>query len=311
MSHSHSRRAALRACATLSLVPALGACMFGPFDRPGVNHVSRQLALLEARMQGRLGVYAVDTGNGAQVSYRAHERFPMCSTFKVVLAAAVLARSATAPAWLAQRIRYGEAELVKYSPITRQHVADGMRVDQMCGATLQYSDNTAANQLMKLLGGPDAVTAFARSIGDDTFSLARWEPELNAAIPDDVRDTSTPEAMARTLRAVLIGDALAPQQRQLLQRWMLGNRTGDRRIRAGVSKHWRVADKTGTGDYGTVNDIAVLWPPTREPLVLAVYFTQPAQQAQPRDDVIAQASRIVVDALSEAQRDWPACKGCA
>ncbi|MEJ2768155.1 class A beta-lactamase [Mycetohabitans sp. B46] len=313
MRYCRSRRALLRACAMLPWMPTLAACAAqGPSASASGSSALRgpatlqepaalpleALAALETRMRGRLGVCAIDTGSGVQLVHRAAERFPLCSTFKAVLAAAVLARSGDTPDWLSQRVRYGPADVVSYSPISGQHAGDGMRIDEMCAATLQYSDNTAANQLMKVLGGPGAVTAFARSVGDAIFRLDRWEPDLNTAIPGDVRDTSTPAAIADTLRAVMLGDGLRPWQRQQLQQWMLGNRTGDKRIRAGVPAQWRVADKTGTGEYGTTNDIGVLWPPGRAPIVLSVYFTQPQQDVPARDEAIEQATRIVVDALS-------------
>jgi beta-lactamase class A len=168
-----------------------------------------------------------------------------------------------------------------------------MTVAALCAATLQYSDNAAANLLLKVLGGPAAVTAFARSIGDATFRLDRWEPELNSALPGDPRDTSTPSAMARSLRALLVDDALPPAQRTQLRDWLLGNTTGDKRIRAGVPAGWRVADKTGTGARGTVNDIGALWPPERQPVLLALFYTG----GKGGDAILADAARIVAGAL--------------
>ncbi|MDN8127273.1 class A beta-lactamase, partial [Burkholderia multivorans] len=161
----------------------------------------------------------------------------------------------------------------------------------------QYSDNTAANELMKLIGGPAAVTAYARSIGDDTFRLDRWETELNTALPGDLRDTTTPAAMAASLRVLVLGDALPAAQRAQLIEWLRGNKVGDKRIRAGVPTGWRVGDKTGTGDYGTTNDAGVLWPPSRAPIVLAVYYTQTRADAKAKDDVIATATRIAIATL--------------
>ncbi len=252
-----------------------------------------QLKQLEADFGGRLGVFALDPASGEQLGHRADERFPLCSTFKMMLAAAVLQRSVREPRLLQQRLAYAKRDLVSYSPITEQHVGTGMRVADLCEATVQVSDNTAANVLMKRLGGPAAVTAFARSIGDETFRLDRWETELNTALPGDLRDTTTPEAMGRSLHKLALGDALPALQRDQLQTWLRGATTGAERIRAGVPADWQVGDKTGTGDHGTANDIAVIWPPHRAPLVLAVYTTQPAQGAKPRNEVLASAARIV------------------
>jgi beta-lactamase class A len=181
--------------------------------------------------------------------------------------------------------------------ITSKHLADGMTVAELCEATLQYSDNPAANLLMKQIGGPAAVTAYARSIGDTEFRLERWETELNSAIPGDARDTTTPSAMARSLHKLVLGDALPAAQRKQLKDWMLGNTTGATRIRAGVPAAWPVADKTGAGDYGTVNDIAVIWPPGKAPIVLAVYLTQPGKDDKIRPEFHGEVAKIVIDAF--------------
>jgi SAM-dependent methyltransferase len=159
------------------------------------------------------------------------------------------------------------------------------------------SDNTASNLLMKILGGPGAVTTFARSIGDLQFRLDRWETALNSAIPGDLRDTSTPNAMASSLQRLAFGDALEPRLQLQLRVWLQGNTTGATRIRAGVPADWQVGDKTGTGDYGTANDIGLLWPPRRSPVVVAIYTTQSEKDAKARNDAIASAARIVVDWL--------------
>ncbi|WP_114811696.1 class A beta-lactamase [Paraburkholderia kururiensis] len=258
------------------------------------------LAALERTSGGRLGVCAIDTEGGGKaraIGYRADERFAVCSTFKVVLAAAILARSLDVPGLMQRRIRYTKQDLAHYSPVSSKHVRDGMTVAELCQAAIQYSDNTAANQLMKVLGGPQAVTAYAHATGNTAFRLDRWETELNTAIPGDLRDTSTPAAMAHTLETLTVGQALPAAQRDQLVTWLRGNTTGAHRIRAGVPGDWAVGDKTGTGDYGTTNDLAILWPPRRAPVMLAVYFTQREPKAKARDDVIAAAARIVAGAL--------------
>lgn len=253
-----------------------------------------QLAALEKSFGGRIGVFALDTANGARIEYRAQERFAFCSTFKLLLISDILKRSERDAGLLQRHISYSRKDLATYSPITEKHVGSGMTVAALCAAAIQYSDNTAANLLLKIVGGPAAVTAFARSIGDREFRLDRWETELNTAIPGDLRDTSTPEAMGRDLRRLVLGDALPPRDRERLRDWMYGTTTGAARIRAAVPADWKVGDKTGTGDYGTANDIAVVWPPHRAPIVIAVYTTQHAKAAKARNDVIASSARIVV-----------------
>jgi beta-lactamase class A len=264
-----------------------------------LSEARAQLAQLEASSNGRLGVFAYDTVFGTRLTYREQERFAICSTFKTVVVGAILKRSEEDADLLQKRIYYEEREVLAsgYAPITRKHLQEGMSIADLCAAALQYSDNAAANLLMKELDGPDAVTAFARTTGDEAFRLDRWEPEPNSALPGDVRDTSTPQAMAFTLQRLTLGEALGEAQRGQLQAWMLGNTTGDQRIRAGVPRTWMVADKTGTGDYGTTNDIAVLLPPGGASVVISIFFTQTEQHAKPRDDVLAAATRIAVQTL--------------
>jgi beta-lactamase class A len=280
-----------------SALPLASACTAWSAKSQQTASAEAQLAALESSVGGRLGVAALDTGSGARVQHRATERFPLCSTFKTMLAAAILARSERDSSLLERRVSYGKSDLLTNSPITEKHLGQGMTVAAMCAATIQYSDNAAANLLMKILGGPAAVTAFARSIGDQTFRLDRWETELNSAIPGDPRDTTSPEAMAASLQRLVLGDALGAAQRGQLETWLLGNTTGAARIRAGVPADWKVGDKTGLGSYGTNNDVGVLWPPAGAPLVLAVYLTFPEKDAPARNDVIASAARIVVNAL--------------
>ncbi|KVK78169.1 class A beta-lactamase [Burkholderia ubonensis] len=296
MTESPRRRTLLLAAATAPLVLALPVRATSPAGTvAGASDAS--LAALERDAGGRLGVCAIDAATGRRVQHRADERFAFCSTFKAMLSAAVLARSIERPALLRERVTYRKADLVTYSPVTERHVGSGMTVAELCAATVQHSDNSAANLLMKLIGGPQAVTAFARSIGDDMFRLDRWETDLNAAMPDDPRDTTTAGAMAASLRVLALGDALPLRQRAQFVAWLRGNTTGDRRIRAGAPAGWPVGDKTGTGGYGTTNDIGVVWPPARGAIALAVFYTQARADAKPNEHVIAEATRIALAAL--------------
>ena len=288
MTYSISRRTFLVAAAALPLMPVWAA-------EPSYFH--QRLEQLEATFAGRLGVVALNSNTGEVLSYRGEERFPLCSTFKAMLAGAILQRSTLTPGLLGERIAYRKSDLVAYSPISEKHVQDGMTVAELCAATVQYSDNGAANLLMKLVDGPEGVTTFARSIGDKHFRLERWETELNSAIPGDLRDTTTPLAMAHSLNRMVLGDALPAAQRQQLQEWLKGNTTGATRIRAGLPASWPVGDKTGTGDYGTTNDVAVIWPTAKAPLVLAIYLTQTRKDAAALNEPLAAATRIVLDWL--------------
>ncbi|MGX7823490.1 class A beta-lactamase [Actinokineospora sp. 24-640] len=260
---------------------------------PGVE---RAFARLQARYDARLGVHAVDTGTGRTVAFRADERFAHASTFKALAAAVVLDETTTPE--LDGRVRYTEADLVAHSPVTGRHVATGMTLRELCDAAVRHSDNTAANLLLRHLGGPAALDAALTAIGDDVTSVDRVEPELNSAVPGDTRDTSTPRALAEDLRTFVLGDALAAEDRGVLVDWLLRNTTGGKLIRAGVPAGWRVGDKTGGGGYGTRNDIAVLWPPDGAPIVIAVLTGKDTEDAEPADALVADATRIAVDALS-------------
>lgn len=258
-----------------------------------------QLAALEQRFGGRLGVSATDTGNGTVIGHRADERFLMCSTSKFLAAAAILQLRTTQPGLLDRTIRYDASQIVRNSPVTSQHVADGLPVSELCRAAITVSDNTAMNLLLGVLGGPPALTAYVRTIGDTVTRQDRTEPGLNATSPGDERDTSTPAQMASNIRALALGDALDPQGRDVLYGWLNANTTGGTRIKAGLPAGWGVGDKTGSGDQGEVNDVAVVRPPGRAPLVMSV-FAAPANPDAPSDSVaavVAEAGRILAAGL--------------
>lgn len=281
-----TRRQFLLTAASISALPAL-ALAAAPSG----------FAALEEGLDGQIGVYAIDTGSGREVAWRADEAFPMCSTFKAVLAASLLERSVKNPKLMQKRIRYDKSALLNHCPITEKHLHDGMTIEELCAATVAYSDNAAANLLLKEIGGPAELTAYLRSIGDQTTRLDRWEPELNTAIPGDLRDTTTPRAMSTTLRKLALDGALPAAQQSRLQEWLIGNTTGDERIRAGVPTGWKVGDKTGTGAYGATNDIGVLWPAGRAPIVLSIYLRRNQPKADNRAELLAAATRLALAQL--------------
>ena len=286
-------RTAFRTCAFFLILSCMAASGFAQARETTL--IEQKLQALEEASGGRLGVSATDTETGRRVRYRADERFPFCSTFKAILVSAILKKSETETGLPEKRIFYTEKDLVSWSPVTEKHVSSGMTVADLCAAALQYSDNTAANLLLREVGGPEALTAFARSIKDSVFVLNRWETELNSAIPGDERDTTSPSAMETSLRSLALGDALGDTQKTRLRDWLKGNTTGNESIRAGVPSGWIVGDKTGSGGYGTTNDIAVIWPPSGKPMVLAVYFTRNEKDAPARRDVLAKAARLVIE----------------
>ncbi|MEW2518654.1 class A beta-lactamase [Actinacidiphila alni] len=256
----------------------------------------REFGALEKTFDATLGVFAVDTRSGRSVAHRADERFAYASTCKALLAGAVLDRSGTAG--MDRLVRYGAADLVSNSPVTERHVGTGMTLRELCDAAIRYSDNTAANVLFRDLGGPGRLQEALRALGDRVTRCDRTETDLSDAVPGDPRDTSTPRAMATDLRAYVLGRALPAAERALLTDWLRRNTTGATTIRAGVPRGWRVGDKTGTGGYGTRNDIAVLWPPAgAAPVVLAVLSRRAAKDAARDDALIARAAEAALTGL--------------
>ncbi|MGK5639499.1 class A beta-lactamase [Streptomyces sp. URMC 126] len=269
-----------------------------PAPGPRAAHASTaRFAELERRYGARLGVYALHTGTGATVTHRADERFAFCSTYKAFVAAAVLHRDPVDR--LDRRIAYTADDIDSTSPVTKDHTGTGMTLRQLCDAAVRFSDGTAGNLLMRDLGGPARVTAYLRTLGDTTSRVDRYEPELHRGGPGDPRDTTTPRAAAAGFRALLLGDALPPDRRALLRDWLEHSATGGKRIRAGLPKGWTVADKTGTGNYGRANDVAVVRPPDGgAPLVLALMSERSGHDAPPQEALLADATARVVAALT-------------
>jgi beta-lactamase class A len=259
------------------------------------------LADYERDSGGHIGVYAKNLRTGAEVSWRAHERFVMCSSFKASLAACVLARVDRGQARLDEMIAYGPNELMEWAPVAKQNVEKGaMSVSDMCEAAVEFSDNTCANALLARFGGPPAVTAFWRSIGDTVSRLDHNEPELNRTPPGDPHDTTTPAAMAGNLRSLILEKALSPTSREQLTGWMLGCKTGDNRLRAGLPKDWRIGDKTGNNGKDAAGDIAVTWTTRGEPVLICAYTRGGAPTPRQIDDVFAGIGRHVGMHLSAA-----------
>jgi beta-lactamase class A len=267
-------------------------------EEPSVGFV-QSLREIEKTTGGRLGVAFLDTRSQATLGYRMDERFPMCSTFKLLAVAALLSKVDAGREDLSRHVTLPADRLLPNSPMTKDHTREGMTLAQLCEAAVTMSDNTAANLILKCIGGPPGFTAYARSIGDTATRLDRIEPALNHVAPGDPRDTTTPAAMLATLKTLVLGTALAPASRERLVSWFEGCKTGDARLRAGVPKGWKVGDKTGTSDEST-NDIAVFWPPDRPPIVMTAYLTgvKSASDDQ-RNAAIASVGRAVAETLAK------------
>jgi len=292
------RRQALMAISTLpalSLASPAGAIATARLT----SGISRGIAALEARSGGRLGVAVLDTADGKTFAHRGDERFAMCSTFKALVAGLVLKRVDRGQERLDRQIAYGPSVLVAHSPATERRVGQGMTVGALCEATVTLSDNAAANLLLHTFGGPPALTAFLRGLGDAVTRLDGYEPGLNVVRPGEIHDTTSPSAMLASLRALTLGAVLSPASRQQLVAWLVANQTGDQRLRAGLPDGWKVGDKTGSwgdGKVGTTNDIAVTWPPGRPPLLITAYLSRSSLDNDGRNAVVAEVARLVVAA---------------
>ncbi|MEU7513453.1 class A beta-lactamase [Streptomyces sp. NPDC042898] len=305
-----SRRSALAVLAGAAAALPLSGCSASPdgaspttsgptpstSTAPADSRTARAFGDLERKFDARLGVYAIDTGTGRTVTHRSDERFAYASTCKALLAGAVLDRNTLRQ--LDRLVRYGRDELVSNSPVTERHLATGLTLRELCDAAVRYSDNAAANLLFRELGGPRGLQDALRALGDDVTRCDRYEVALSDAVPGDLRDTSTPRALAADLRAYVLGTTLPADKRAVLTDWLKRNTTGDHTIRAGTPDGWQVGDKTGTGGYGTRNDIAVIWPPGAAPIALAVLSRRDTEGAERDDALIARATEVALRAVA-------------
>ncbi|MBJ7384668.1 MAG: class A beta-lactamase [Mycolicibacterium sp.] len=238
-----------------------------PAPAPPGPSIEDRIGALESQYGAFAGVYAENLDTGRSVAHRADDAFAMCSTFKAYAAARVLQKAARGELKLTDAVTIEASDILPNSPITETRVGRNITIEELCVAAVQRSDNAAANWLLRVIGGPSRITDFARSIGDDRSRLDRWEIELNAAVPGDPRDTSTPRALGGGFRSLLVGDALGEAERRRLDDWMRANQPSS--MRAGLPQGWTTADKTGSGDYATTNDVGIAYGPDGQRLLLA------------------------------------------
>ncbi|MGF6571957.1 beta-lactamase class A [Paraburkholderia sp. GAS333] len=251
------------------------------------------IADIERRYGGRLGVFAIDTGSGRTLAYRADERFLMCSTFKGLLAAQVLSRVDSGKESLERLVHYTEKDLIFTSPVTKANVMRGaMSVGALCQAIVEVSDNTAAILLMRSVGGPESLTRFARSLGDNVTRSDRYEPTSNAY--SGMLDTTTPRAITTSASRILLGDVLSVQSRRQLEAWMVACKPGLNRIRAALPADWLAGDRPGTSVEEETNDYAIVRPPDRAPLLVATYYDAPGVSMELRETVLREAGQVFV-----------------
>lgn len=289
MSFTLRRRSFIIGSSLLLPIAGLGA---GPAFS-AENDINRQLASLEKRTGGRLGVSVLDTKSNVSFGHRQDERFAMCSTVKALAAAFVLARVDKGQETLRRRIVVSKADLHAHSPVAEKHVGDGMTVGELCDAAVTYSDNAAANLILASFGGPAGLTAWLRSIGDETTRLDRTEPALNEAKPGDPRDTTTPAAMMRTLGKLLLEDVLSPSSRDQFAAWLVANRTGDRRLRAGLPTNWTIGEKTGTSGHGEAGDVGFMRPPKSQTILASVYIAEAPKPVKELEPIFAEVGKLI------------------
>ena len=254
----------------------------------------------EGALQARIGMVVVDAGTGANWNYRGDERFPLNSTHKTFACAALLAKVDQKALALDQPVSIRKDLLVTYSPITEKKLApETMTLGELCHAAVSYSDNTAGNLVVEALGGPAAFTSYMRTIGDETTRLDRKEPELNEALPGDLRDTTTPNAIVGSLRKILLGDVLSASSRVELTQWMLDDQVAGALLRASLPSDWKIADKTGAGGYGSRSIVAVIWPPAKPALVVGIYITQTNASTSISNQAIARIGTVLKEAVGQ------------
>ncbi|ESR24527.1 class A beta-lactamase [Lutibaculum baratangense] len=253
---------------------------------------------LETELGGRIGVVLREQDGALVATYRADERFPLGSTFKVLACGALLARVDAGEDDLDRMIEYGREELVTYSPVTEKHAGQGMTLRDLCHATITLSDNTAGNLVLESIGGPEGLTEFLRQAGDEVTRLDRWETELNEGRPGDPRDTTSPEAILATLERLLFGELLSPSSRRQLEDWMIADQVADALIRSSLPDDWNIGDKTGAGGRGTRAIVAVIRPPESSPWLAAIYLTGNEADLDTRNRVVAEIGAVMIDTIA-------------
>ena len=253
----------------------------------------------ESTLQARIGMAVIDTNTGSTWDYRGDERFPLNSTHKTFTCAALLAKVDQQALSLNQLVSISKEMLMAYSPITEKSLsAQTMTLGALCQAAVSYSDNTAANLAFDAIGGSTGFNAFMRSLGDEQTRLDRKEPDLNEATPGDRRDTTTPKAIVHSLKKALLDDGLSALSQAALKQWMLDDQVASALLRAALPANWRIADKTGAGGYGSRSIIAVIWPPSQQPLVVAIYITQTTAPMTDSNKAVARIGAVLKDAAS-------------
>ncbi|MFC4298426.1 class A beta-lactamase [Castellaniella hirudinis] len=284
--------------AILLCIAALGAGGCSHAASAADDGILAKAREIETRLDARVGLAIQDTGNGRSWRYRADERFPMMSTFKTLACGALLHQADEGRIDLETAVQVTQADLVPYAPVSKAWVGQRVGLRDLCAATMRTSDNVAANKVLEHIGGPQAVTAFVRGVGDRVTRLDRYEPDLNEGTPGDARDTTSPATMANTLRALVLDRVLSAASKAQLTEWLIGNEVGGPLLRAGIPRAWRIGDRTGAGGHGSRGVIAVMWPPAHAPIVAAIYITDTEASMDERNAAIAELGAALAEAIT-------------
>ena len=261
--------------------------------------LAAEIQTLEADLDARIGVLVLDTGSDWQWAHREGERFLMASTFKTLLCGTILNRVDEGVLSLETDIPITKADLVPYAPVVEKTVGGTLSLGELCLATVDMSDNAAANLLIAQLGGPQAVTDFLREIGDPDTRLDRLEPEVNVFVPGDPRDTSTPTGMLTSWRALLLGGALNETSQAQLADWLSHGSVTGQFIRAHAPEGWSIWDKSGGGRDHTRNLIAMVQKPEDDPYLIAIFVSDTPADWDTRNAAVSQISARIVQVIAE------------
>lgn len=283
----------------ITVMLCINTTVFANSEQNESMQIQEKLRDIEKDIDGKIGVYALDTNSNKVIAYRANERFPTQSTMKLMVVSNLLKRSEKDKNILREKIHYTKKDLIFWGPVTRRNVTNGMTFEELAEAAMSYSDTPAANLITKKLGGPEAIINFSRSIGNNTYNLTHYDGYLNSS-PESNEDTSTPKDMAISIQKLALGNILPTLQKEKLITWLRNNTVGYKRIRSGTPPGWVVAEKTGTGDFGVANDVGILWSPRCKPIVLAIYTVRNKKEAERREDIIASATTMIMNTFSKS-----------
>nr|WP_232214644.1 class A beta-lactamase [Rubidibacter lacunae] len=292
------RKNSIFLAAFLGLSIAIASALLPSLGSARENDLIATVRQIEAALDARVGIAVYDKETDRNWQYHADERFPMNSTFKTIACAALLSLVDSAQEKLDRIVVFDESDLVDYSPITETRFGPpGMTLDELCEATMSVSDNSAGNFVMEAIGGPEAITQFMRSIGDEVSRLDRWYPSISESVPGDKRDTTSPNSMAMMLEQLVLKQTLSLGSRQKLENWLKGNEVSDNLFRAVIPSDWDIGDRSGAGQYGSRSIAAIMWPPQREPVVAAVYITETEASFAERNAAISEIGEEIVEAV--------------